>query len=64
MKKPIIQTRFDLMLLIVFIVFILLIILDFVTLSLGATMTAFGLITFFVKSVVASFIFDYFFEDK
>ncbi len=63
MKKSI-YTKIDLLLFITFIVLTLLIILDFVYLMQGATLTALGLFIFFVKTVVASFIFDYFFDNQ
>ncbi len=62
MKKPILQNKLDLMLLIIFIICLVFIILDFVILSFGATFTVKGLAIFFIKTVVASLIFDYFFE--
>lgn len=62
MKKPILKNRLDLMLLIIFIICLVFIILDFVILSFGATFTIKGLLIFFIKTVIASLIFDYFFE--
>lgn len=62
--KKIIKAKFDLILFIIFIICVLFIIFDFIILTFGATMTIFGLFTFLIKCVVASFIFDYFFDKE